>query len=576
MTMWDLLQSFMNVFRTLIRLLAKFRNKTSDETEEIDEMDGILTANRAPPPKNRRTPSKETLRQYKHHTFPQDLYSPHRTKRKQKKHLDNEVDESYGVFSHTLELEDDRHLHDRAINGYSPGSSSSRKPVVPPLDLGSLHEHVDGDEAIHAWVQHNEVKEQYEGVLSPRSSNMKKKNSAPPDTDIPPSPPTSQPFIQGVFRSDRRPGEETDPTAKQLTKQIHTLKKKLRQFEANFETVNGYKPSHSDKAARPEIKKMMLELSKAKKQLRDLKEKGSGSGNRLNESLPTVSNTRDPIEHNHFDSKPTMEETLHTGLNRLEEKRKDGNRPENIYLMTREQIADEKLAVQKVLLTFENIHGRPSTKGEKDLMRPLYDRYRNIKRLIAKMPPKPMQDGRRDGRCESPHQSDLQPIFEHETMEFQPKHQMAPHAYPQEEDDDAYGVAISTDFAVTRDFELLRETMRPSGVGSYGDDDDDDEEFDSPARTGKTLRSSYVEDATLHEASIAELIEKQLNAKSDKKRLRKILRDFEDSFFKRTGRKVQREDRDPMETEYIEYKQIKARLRLLEALITKHDGSKTI
>jgi hypothetical protein len=52
--------------------------------------------------------------------------------------------------------------------------------------------------------------------------------------------------------------------------------------------------------------------------------------------------------------------------------------------MTREETQSEKIDTQKELLTFEEKHGRPVTKLEKDLMRPLYDHYRKVKRLITK------------------------------------------------------------------------------------------------------------------------------------------------------------------------------------------------
>jgi len=41
-------------------------------------------------------------------------------------------------------------------------------------------------------------------------------------------------------------------------------------------------------------------------------------------------------------------------------------------------------------------------------------------------------------------------------------------------------------------------------------------------------------------------------------------------------RNVQKEDRVPMLEEYREYKRIKAKLRLLEVLISKQDSSKSI
>lgn len=41
------------------------------------------------------------------------------------------------------------------------------------------------------------------------------------------------------------------------------------------------------------------------------------------------------------------------------------------------------MALQKTLLSFESNHGRPKEKQERLLMRPLYDRYRRVKRLLT-------------------------------------------------------------------------------------------------------------------------------------------------------------------------------------------------
>ena len=43
-------------------------------------------------------------------------------------------------------------------------------------------------------------------------------------------------------------------------------------------------------------------------------------------------------------------------------------------------------------------------------------------------------------------------------------------------------------------------------------------------------------------------------ANNTKKKLRKLLRDFEDEFQRENNRKVQREDRGPMDSKYQEYK----------------------
>lgn len=73
--------------------------------------------------------------------------------------------------------------------------------------------------------------------------------------------------------------------------------------------------------------------------------------------------------------------------------------------MTKEQLVAEKVLVQKVLLNFESLHGRPSSKAHRELVRPLYDRYRSTKRLLARL-------------NSSKEPAELQPILEHETMDF--------------------------------------------------------------------------------------------------------------------------------------------------------------
>lgn len=52
--------------------------------------------------------------------------------------------------------------------------------------------------------------------------------------------------------------------------------------------------------------------------------------------------------------------------------------------MTDAELQCEKLSMQKELLNLQSVVGRPSNKGDKDLVRPLYDRYRELKRAIVR------------------------------------------------------------------------------------------------------------------------------------------------------------------------------------------------
>uniref|UniRef100_A0A8C7BA24 Protein FAM13B n=1 Tax=Neovison vison TaxID=452646 RepID=A0A8C7BA24_NEOVI len=75
---------------------------------------------------------------------------------------------------------------------------------------------------------------------------------------------------------------------------------------------------------------------------------------------------------------------------------------------------------------------------------------------------------------------------------------------------------------------------------------------------------------------LPELLEQLWKARAEKKKLRKTLREFEEAFYQQNGRNAQKEDRVPVLEEYKEYKKIKAKLRLLEVLISKQDSSKSI
>uniref|UniRef100_A0A673YQC8 Family with sequence similarity 13 member B n=1 Tax=Salmo trutta TaxID=8032 RepID=A0A673YQC8_SALTR len=59
-----------------------------------------------------------------------------------------------------------------------------------------------------------------------------------------------------------------DSVPHQLTKKLQNLKKKIKQFEEQFEKERNYKPSHGDSAANPKVLKWMTDLTKIRKQLK--------------------------------------------------------------------------------------------------------------------------------------------------------------------------------------------------------------------------------------------------------------------------------------------------------------------
>lgn len=74
-------------------------------------------------------------------------------------------------------------------------------------------------------------------------------------------------------------------------------------------------------------------------------------------------------------------------VQRLSEKRVSGGRQDSLEDMSLDQLIDEKAAMQKALLQLEATFGRPSSKKDRDVVRPLYERYRQLKRSLLKQTP---------------------------------------------------------------------------------------------------------------------------------------------------------------------------------------------
>ncbi|CAJ0932186.1 unnamed protein product [Ranitomeya imitator] len=436
-------------------------------------------------------------------------------------------------------------------------------PEVPRLDLTSLCDDNNWEEPVPVLASWDrDAADSDEARLSPQAGrlirHLLEADSDPmlsprfyayghsqqylDDTEVPPSPPNSHSFMRrrssslGSHEEDR----DDDLTPAQITRKIQSLKKKIRKFEEKFEEDRKYRPSHRDKATNPEVLKWMNELTKFRKQLKESKIKISEEdlvprmrqrSNTLPKSFGSQLEREDDRKETEKVAKPSIEATMETIQKKLQEKRSEVSRPEDIKDMTRDQLAAEKVSLQKALLYYESIHGRPITKGERHVMKPLYDRYRLFKQIL--------------------YRANTIPVIEEEEGS---------------EDDGT----VNTDFAVT---------MKPGfTVRSFLDQlEDEADGFVSPVDDKTPAKSTQdLGLGNLHSASVPELLEQLQEAREEKKRIRKKLRDFEDNFFRQNGRNVQKEDRNPMAEEYSEYKHMKAKLRLLEVLISKRGTSQTV
>ncbi|XP_063133318.1 protein FAM13B isoform X6 [Rattus norvegicus] len=315
-----------------------------------------------------------------------------------------------------------------------------------------------------------------------------------------------------------------DRTPYQLVKK---LQKKIRQFEEQFERERNSKPSYSDIAANPKVLKWMTELTKLRKQIKDAKHKNS-DGEFVPQTRPR-SNTLpksfgSSLGHEDSESDgepraiqkektPSKEATLELITKRLKENRAERHLPEDVKKMTKDHLIEEKTSLQKSLLYYESQHGRPGSPSTK-----------------------------RRGQM-------LQPIIEGETAHF----------FEEIKEEEEDGVSLSSELG-----DILSTAVHTQSSL-------ENSESDAEEKLARDLCLS-----STRAASMPELLEQLWKARAEKKKLRKTLREFEEAFYQQNGRNAQKEDRVPVLEEYKEYKRIKAKLRLLEVLISKQDSSKSI
>lgn len=357
-----------------------------------------------------------------------------------------------------------------------------------------------------------------------------------------------------------------DNVSHQLTKKLQNLKKKIKQFEEQFEKERNYKPSHADKAADPKVLKWMTDLTKIRKQLKDAKHKAESEltpqtrprSNTLPKSFGSTldqSSHEDSVESEVRGHRPLREETLELIQHCIQSKRAEDGWPEDVRKMAKEQLASEKTVLQKNLLYYEGLHGRPVTREDRLIVKPLYDRYRLVKQMLTRVSITPIITSPSSKRRNQM----LQPIIEGETAHF------CGEIEEEEEEEEGRGQQENIEVQSEGSEIIMDPVAQPSSQQPT------QENILSSGKLNLDLRLS-----SSNASSMPELLEQLWKARAEKKKLRRTIKEFEDEFYQQNGRNVQKEDRMPMMDEYKEYKRIKAKLRLLEVLISKQDSSKSI
>ncbi|XP_065910933.1 protein FAM13B-like [Dysidea avara] len=292
-------------------------------------------------------------------------------------------------------------------------------------------------------------------------------------------------------------------------RRLEELKNEMRRFETDYMAQHGgNKPSGTDKDP---IRSVMREYFTIKRQLRS-------SSEMLSKTAPAKLITKGEAEihkdgdtDKHTDGLTVRHTDVHTALEKcqklLADNRRKAGRPDSLDHMSLEQLREEKLSVQKTLIEFENEHERPETEEGKEMMRPIYDYYRQLKKLLG---------GRRG--------------------------------------------------STRRGVELALTTVSMLTA----QDASDVSQLPPNVSCGTTTSPSHTRKSVSSVESYEQVKEKLDNALAEKHNLKQLIHKYEEDFLQEHGRAVmEKEDRQPLQQHYTAYKRIKAHIKLLQTLLTK-------
>uniref|UniRef100_A0A5K3FI90 Occludin_ELL domain-containing protein n=1 Tax=Mesocestoides corti TaxID=53468 RepID=A0A5K3FI90_MESCO len=248
----------------------------------------------------------------------------------------------------------------------------------------------------------------------------------------------------------------------------------------------------------------------------------------------------------------------------LESRREECSRPTEIEQMSPAELAQEKLDLQKCLLYFEKEKGRPCDVITKKVMKPLYDRYRAVRRLVRLASNSAVRDARPRAATATVSRSkatsaELPTAVATSSVEvsYQP-----------------VLVEVAAGDAGTCDpisiGELEPQKTSDASVPSTHTDTEQ-----TASTTGHATSSVFLDwdislaefTQTAQELTPSELSTGRAEVLSAKHKLQRVLHDFEKGIQEATNRPPSKRDRDELRGEYNRYRDFKQRLYIIDRLL---------
>merc|ERR1719510_641192 len=336
---------------------------------------------------------------------------------------------------------------------------------------------------------------------------------------------------------------------KKISRQLTVVRRKIEDFEIQFEDTYGYKPSQAEKLSNKSVRKMLVQQNRLKRQVRLFRESGdSGVWEDYNSSLystssPITSPNRSPTStcSNDFDVDEDCNELKNTVRNleeMLEKDREESGRPLELGSMSPEQVIQEKQCIQRVLNQFKDVINNDSSATDQDrqVLKELLQRYRTVKRLV-----------RRSSNILIKEPCELETIPEGSEIQLtlaSPQHrisiEMNSSISNNRMKDESQQQQILDDLPTVKNHCILVEP------------------------TNKDLSAEQ----NLHALTRIELLNVQRTAKEEKKQLKRLIKEKELKFLQENGRPMPKDDIKEQEI-YGKYKMVKAKIKLVDALLSK-------
>jgi len=341
---------------------------------------------------------------------------------------------------------------------------------------------------------------------------------------------------------------------KKISRQLTVVRRKIEDFEIQFEDSCGYRPSQAEKQNNKSVRKLLLQQNRLKRQIRLFRESGdSGVWEDYNNqspystSSPINSPNRSPIStcSNDFDvdedcgNGNELKNTVRHLEESLEKDREECGRPLELGSMSPEQVIQEKQSIQRALNQFKDVINNTSSATDQDrqVLKELLQRYRTVKRLVRRSSNVLIKDP-----CE------LETIPEGSEIQLtlaSPQHR----------------ISIEMNSSISNNYRMKDESQQQQIL-------DDLPTVKNHCILVESTNKDLSAEQNLHALTRIELLNVQRTAKEEKKQLKRLIKEKEVKFLQDNGRPMPKDDIKEQEI-YGKYKMVKAKIKLVDALLSK-------